>query len=101
MNVRECPVGGQKVIRGSICHVPVDVASTLNSLPHDFEENDTISVKIKHKRSYKHHVLAENIRPNKVLKGLHYLLQHSEMFQKENIQINSAWLKKMTTEYRN
>ena len=65
------------------------------------EENDTISVKIKCKRSYKHHVLAENIRPNKVLKGLHYLLEHSEMFQKENIQINAAWLRKMTTEYRN
>ena len=101
MNVRECPVGGQKAIHGSICHVPVDVAPTVNSLPHDLEENDTISVKLKPKRSYKHHVLAENIRQNKVLKGLHYLLQHSEMFQKENIQINAAWLRKVTTEYRN
>ena len=101
MNVRECPVGGQKAIHGSICHVPVDVAPTVNSLPCDLEEKDTISVKIKCKRSYKHHVFAENIRPNKVLKGLHYLLQHSEMFQKENIQINAAWLRKITTEYRN
>ena len=25
---------------------------------------------------------------------------NSEMFQKENIQINNAWLRKMTTEYR-
>ena len=100
MNVRECPVGGQKAIHGSICHVPVDVAPTVNSLPCDLEENDTTSVKIKCKRSYKYHVLAENIRPNKVLKGLHYLWQHSEMFQKENIQINAAWLRKMTTEYR-
>ena len=101
MNVREHPVGGQKAIHGSICHVPVDVAPTVNSLPCDLEENDTISVKIKHNRSYKHHILAENIRPNKVLKGLHYLLEHSEIFQKENIQINSAWLRKMTTKYRN
>ena len=101
MNVREHPVGGQKAIHGSICHVPVDVAQTVNCLPCDLEKNDTISVKIKCKRSYKHHVLAENIRPNKVLKSLHYLLQHSEIFQKENIQINAAWLMKMTTEYRN
>ena len=49
MNVRECPVGGQKAIHGSICHVPVDVTPTVNSLPHDLEENDAISVKIKHK----------------------------------------------------
>ena len=46
MNVRECPVGGQKAIHGSICHVPVDVAPTVNSLPCHLEENDTISVKI-------------------------------------------------------
>ena len=92
MNVRECPVGGQKAIHGSICHVPVDVAPTVNSLPHALEENDTISVKIKHKRSYKHHVLPENIRPNKVLKGLHYVLEHKEMFLKENIQINAVML---------
>ena len=44
---------------------------------------------------------AENIRPNKVLKGLHYLFEHSKMFQKKNIQINAAWLRKMNTEYRN
>ena len=69
MNVREHPIGGQKTIHGSIYHVPIGVAPTVNSLPHDLEENDTISVKIKCKRSYKHHVLAENIRPNKVLKG--------------------------------
>ena len=52
MNVRECPVGGQKVIHGRICHVPADVAPTVNNLPHDLEENDTISVKIKCKKSY-------------------------------------------------
>ena len=28
MNVRECPVGDQKAIYGSICHVPVDVANS-------------------------------------------------------------------------
>ena len=65
MNVRECPVGGQKAIYGSICHVPVDVAPAVSSLPCNMQETDTISVKIKCKHSYKHHVLAENIRPRK------------------------------------
>ena len=45
INVRERPVGGQKAIHGSICHVLVDVAPTVNRLPCDLEENDTISVK--------------------------------------------------------
>ena len=61
MNVWEHPVGGQKAIHSSICHVPVDVAPTVKFLPYDLEENDSISVKIKCKRPYKHHVLAENI----------------------------------------
>ena len=92
MNVRECPVGGQKAIYGSICHVPVVVALTLSSLPCNRQETDTISVKIKCKHSYKHHVLAENIRPRKVQEALHYLPQNSTMFQNENIQIDADWL---------
>ena len=96
MNVRECPVGGQKAIYGSICHVPVDVAPTISSLPRNMQETDTISVKIKCKHSYKHHVLAENIRPRKVLEALHYLLQNSTMFQNENIQIDAVLVDKIT-----
>ena len=101
MNVREHPVGGQKAIYGSICHVPVDVAPTVSSLPCNMQETDTISVKIKCKQSYKHHVLAENIRPRKVLEALHYLLQNSTMFQNENIQINADWLTKLLTDESN
>ena len=41
MNVRERPVGRQKAIHGSICHVPVDVAPTVSSLPHNMQETDT------------------------------------------------------------
>ena len=101
MNVRECPVGGQKAIYGSICHVPVDVAPTVSSLPHNMQETDTISVKIKRKHSYKHHVLAENIRPRKVLEALHYLLQNGTMFQNENIQIDADWLTKLLRDESN
>ena len=101
MNVREHPVGAQKAIYGSICHVPVDVAPTVSSLPCNMQETDTISVKIKCKHSYKHHVLAENIRPRKVLEALHYLLQNSTMFQNENIQINADWLTKLLTDESN
>ena len=101
MNVRERPVGGQKAIYGSICHVPVDVAPTVNSLPHNMQDTETISVKIKRKHSYKHHVLAENIRPRKVLEALHYLLQNSTMFQNENIQIDTDWLRKLLTDESN
>ena len=94
-NVREHPVGGQKAIYGSICHVPVDVAPTVSSLPHNMQETNTVSVKIKCKHSYKHHVLAENNRPRKVLEALHYLLENSTMFQNENVQIDADWMTKL------
>ena len=81
--------------------MPVDVAPTVNSLPRNMQETDTISVKIKCKHSYKYHVLAENIRPRKVLEALHYLLQNSTMFQNENIQIDADWLTKLLMDESN
>ena len=91
----------ERSIYGSICHVPVDVAPIVSSLPHNMQETDTISVKIKRKHSYKHHVLAENIRPRKVLEALHYFLQNSTMFQNENIQIDADWLTKLLMDESN
>ena len=81
--------------------MPVDVAPTVSSLPHNMQETDTISVKLKCKYSYKHHVLAENIRPRKELEALHYLLQNSTMFQNKNIQIDADWLRKLLTNASN
>ena len=33
MTIRELPMGGQKSLKGNVCHVPVEVFPTVNSLP--------------------------------------------------------------------
>ena len=88
MTIIELPVGGQQALKGSICHVPVDISPTVNSLPHNLEDTERVSVKIKQKKIYKGAVFSENICPNKVMKALYYLLQKSELYQMEDIHID-------------
>ena len=88
MTIIELPVGGQQALKGSICHVPVDISPTVNSLPHNLEDTERVSVKIKQKKIYKGAVFSENICPNKVMKALYYLLQKSELYQIEDIHID-------------
>ena len=90
ITIIELPVGGQQALKGSICHVP-----TVNSLPHNLEDTETVSVKIKKKKIYKGAVFSENILPNKVMKALHYLLQKSELYQMEDIHIDDNWRERL------
>ena len=41
-------------------------------------------------------VFSENVRPQKILIALHYLLNHSELYKKHNININEEWLQTIT-----
>ena len=34
MTIRKLSMGGQKLLKGNICHIPVDVSPTINSYPH-------------------------------------------------------------------
>ena len=92
MTIRELPMGGQRSLKGNVCHVPVEVSPTVNSLPRTLEETQTISVKLKRKKCYKTAVFSENVRPLKVIRALHYLLQNSELYSNENIHINDEWM---------
>ena len=47
MTIRELPMGGQKSLKGNMCHIAVDVSPTINTLPHTLEETQTVSVKLK------------------------------------------------------
>ena len=98
MTIIELPVGGQQALKGSICHVPVDISPTVNSLPRNVEDTETVSVKIKRKKIHKGAVFSENIRPNKVMKGLYYLLQKSELYQMEDIHIDYDWRERLVTQ---
>ncbi|XP_078383037.1 uncharacterized protein LOC144665645 [Oculina patagonica] len=93
MQLRELPSGGQLSIHGNVVNVPANVNSTVNVLPRPVNESQTIPIKLKRRLSYKHHYQFQNIRPSKVLEAAKYLVQTSQLFQNEGIQVSDGWLK--------
>ena len=50
------------------------------------------------KLSFKHHCQFQNVRPRKVLEAAKYLVQTSELFQNEHIQVQENWLNNVNTQ---
>ena len=57
MSIWELPVGFQKCLCESVCHVPVEVSATVNNLPRTLDDMQTVSVKLKRKGSTRHQFL--------------------------------------------
>ena len=51
MQFRELKCGGQQLVHGIIVNVPVDIAPTINTLPRNMNNTETIAVKFKQKRN--------------------------------------------------
>ena len=86
--IRELPSGGQKSIKGNVVNVPMDVSKTINQLPRNLNETETIGIKFKKKVSYKKCDYYENIRPQVVIKAARYLIANSELYKAYNVKIN-------------
>ena len=87
MQIRELPRGGQLSIHGNIVNVPSDVNLTVHCLPRPINESQTIPIKLKRRLSYKHHYQFQNVRPKKVLDEAKYLVDTSNLFKKEGIEV--------------
>ena len=92
MQIRELPRGGQLSIHGNVVNVPADVNSTVSTLPRSINESQTIPIKLKRRLSYKHYYQFQNVRPRKVLEAAKYLVNTSELFQNEHIEVQENWL---------
>ena len=88
--------GGQLSLYGSICHLPIQIGKVIETLPRTLDQYETISVKLKRRLCYKNAVFSENIRPQKIISALHYLLNNSELYRNHNININEQWLENFT-----
>ena len=96
MLIHQLLLGGQLSLYGSICHLPIEIGKVVRILPCTLDEYETISVKLKCRLCYKNAVFSENVRPQKILIALHYLLNNSELYKKHNININEEWLQTIT-----
>ena len=91
MQIRELPRGGQMSVKGNVVNVPVDIQPTVNALPRQMNEHVTIAVKLKKRLSHKSACFSENVRPNIVLRALHWLMENSEMYRSSGIKIDQTW----------
>ena len=92
MQIRELPRGGQHGIKGNVVNVPADVNGTIRLLPRGLNETETIPLKLKRSRSLNSHIVYQQIRPQKVLMAVKWLLKNSTLFKNENIQLNENWM---------
>ena len=92
MQICELSRGGQLSIHGNIVNVPSDVNSTVHCLPRPINESQTIPIKLERRLSYKHHYQFQNVRPKKVLNAAKYLVDTSDLFKTEGIEVQNAWL---------
>ena len=92
MQIRELPRGGQLSIHGNVVNVPSNVNTTVQCLPRPINETQTIPIKLKRRLSYKHHYQFQNIRPKKVLDAVQYLVNTSDLFKSEGIEVQNTWI---------
>lgn len=92
MQIRELPRGGLLSIHGNIVNVPSDVNSNVHCLPRLMNESQPIPIKLKRSLSYAHHYQFQNVRPKKVLDAAKYLVDTSDLFKSEGIEVQNAWL---------
>lgn len=92
MQIRELPRGGQLSIHGNIVNVPGDVNSTGHCLPRSLTKSQTIPIKLKRRLSYKHHYQFQNVRPQRVLDAAKYLVETSDLFKDEGIEVQNTFI---------
>ena len=85
--------GGQFLLQGGICHLPIEIGKIVNILPRRYSEFETIAVKLKRRLCYKNSVFSENIRPHKIIEALKYLISTSDLYKEHNVNIDYEWLK--------
>ena len=96
MQIRALNSGGQFSLKGSVVNVPTDIEPTIRALPRLQHESETIPVKLKRMKEFKHAVATENVRPVAVMTALRTLMKTSELYQDANISVDDDWISSNT-----
>ena len=91
MQIRALNSGGQFSLKGSVVNVPSDIEPTIHALPRLQNKSETIPVKLKRMKEFKHAVTTENVRPVAVMTALQTLLRTSQLYKDANITIDDKW----------
>ena len=92
MQIRALPRGNQLQLYGSIINVPTQLERTIILLPRYINSEGTVSVRIKRRLQYKGVYCQINVRPQKVMNALLWLIENCESYQGDDVNINNEWL---------
>ena len=91
MQIRTLNSGGQFSLKGAVVNVPAEIEPTIRALPRLPNESETIPVKLKRMKEFKHAVATENVRPFAVMAALRSLMNTSELYKEADISIDDDW----------
>ena len=91
MQIRALNSGGQFSLKGSVVNVPAEIEQTIHALPRLRKKLETIPVKLKRMKEFKHAVTTENIRPLAVMAALRTLSNASQLYNEAYISIDDKW----------
>lgn len=92
LKLMQAPRGKQLKIHGNIVNVPADVGNSVSLLPRLPYETATIKVNLKRRLQYKSNALSLTVRPNKVVEAAIWLINNSDLYKEEGIELNDNWL---------
>ncbi|CAF0812519.1 unnamed protein product [Brachionus calyciflorus] len=86
----------QKKMCGNVVNVPIDTQRTLEKLPRNFNESETIQIKFKRKIGFEQDYKYDQISPIKVIEAVKYLVK-KPLFTKNGIHIENSWFEQFNS----
>ena len=74
------PKGHSPNIKGSVCNLPIENMDVNTLLPRQANSNCLVIIKLKRKIEYRDHVYFEPVRPDIILRLLHFLKASNDFY---------------------
>ena len=98
MQIKALPRGQQLSLFGNIINVPGNIEPGIIALPRYINSHGTVCIRIKRKLQYKSVYKTFNVRPQRVLLALQWLMENSDLYKESRITINKDWIEKTLEE---
>lgn len=80
----------QKGLRGNVVNVPIDVMTTVRSLPRPMGDSETIQVNLMRRLNYNNAYMCDTVRPMHIARAID-VLKSSELYTKLGIQVDDQF----------
>lgn len=88
---------GQLCLSGMVVNVPTDLSRIQTVLPRSFSPEDTLTVKLKRRMRYKSYYEIDNVRPQKIISALRYLVTNDTLWKSAGVTVRPDWIQSIET----